>query len=238
MYLDPRAGSKDYIVPLTTIGVPVTERLLDFGDMEIAGRGPDKRPVLVGVEIKKVGDLLTSIRDGRAAEQLRGMARSYEVRWLLIEGYMGPDHSGALSLQERGRFIEARGGFTYQEVAGWLMTMSQTCGVLVKHSASHFESVLWLRALWLWWTAGEWESHRSHLALYEPPMSGLGFEEPSLCQRVAATLPGIGITRARAAAEHFKTAHNMIVADQRQWMEVEGVGKATAARVAAALRLA
>ena len=237
MILDPREGSKDYIEPLKVAGVPVEVEIMEFGDMALTGVGPEGKPVLVGVEAKKVSDLLTSIRDGRAATQLRGMTRAYEVRWLLIEGWMGPDHTGALSTQEHGRFVAARGGFTYAEVAGWLLTMSHTCGVLIKHSASHFESLLWLRSLWLWWCASEWESHRSHLALYQPPMPSTGFLEPPIRQQYAQLiLPGLGPEKALRAADYFPSIEAMVQASAKDWQEIEGVGKKLAAKIVAAQR--
>ncbi len=92
-----------------------------------------------------------------------------------------------------------------------------------------------MRSLELWWTGKEYEEHRAHMAFYTPPLEANPFSEPSLVQRVAAILPGIGNTRSEAVAEHFGSVREMVSADAKVWADVKGVGKITAKKVVAAM---
>src|SRR3990170_3568798 len=86
MRIDTRAGSNELIDPLSNLGVPVESGILASGDIEILGNGPNGTPLLVGIEYKKIPDLIACVRSGRFADQLRGMRDTYLISWLLIEG--------------------------------------------------------------------------------------------------------------------------------------------------------
>ena len=241
--LDPRDGSKELKVPLLNAGLTVEVGTLPAGDVEITGRGPGGRPLLVGVEYKQVRDMLTCVRDGRFAEQLRKMKARHEVRWLLVEGEWRETEAGLLEVRERKGFKE-RGRFTAQEVVAWLLTMTQCGGVLPWFTHDQDESVAWLRALYWWWTSKDYEKHRAHLDWYTPPYAPPNpFEdEPGVVQKVAAALLAQGVTvdvnseRARAAGKHFATVRAMVDADESVWRGVEGIGPKTAKRVVGVLR--
>lgn len=221
--------------------------MLPFGDVEIIGKGPGGRPLLVGVEYKKVPDVLTCIRDGRFAEQARGMAATFEVSWLLIEGEWRLDPmpgSDMLEVREK-RGWESRGGHTYQEMASWMLTMAHRAGVLVWRTSNQRESIAWLRTLYWWWTAKDFEEHQAHLDWYRPPYcpeTPFDVKGPSRAQKVAAALLAEGPTvdvngeRAKAAAAHFGSVGAMLAADEKAWREVEGIGPKIAKRVVEGLR--
>ena len=92
--VDDRAGSKDLIPYLRKLGLETRLERLVAGDVEIIGI--DGTVVLV--EHKQWSDVLACVRSGRFAEQLRGMKREAHVNWLLIEGRLRVEASGALSL--------------------------------------------------------------------------------------------------------------------------------------------
>lgn len=228
--VDTRAGSKDYIEPLVKAGVPAVEATLAAGDVEIIGRGVGGRPVPVGIELKKWPDLLQCIRDGRFADQLKKMSAVYEVKWLLVEGQVEVREHGKLWWKS-GRKFRCDGGHTEQEVAGWLLTMIQCGGILPWFVKTQGEGVRWLRSLWLWWTAKDFEEHRAHLDWYIPPVVGTWVAEPGPVQRVARTLPGVGSTLASVVAGKFSTPAEMITADVERWQAIEGIGKVKARKL-------
>lgn len=233
--IDPRAGSVELEAPLRAAGLDPIFSTLPAGDVEVWGRGPGGRPLLVGIEFKLIPDLLACVRSGRFAEQARGMRQRYEVAWLLVEGEWRLD-GDALEVKERAGF-KARGAFTYQEVASWLLTMAQRGGVLMWRTRDRAETLAWLRAMYWWWTSKDFEEHRAHLGWYTPPATGEALiEEPGLVQRVAAVLPGVGTDRARAAADHFPSVRSMVCADEAGWRAVDGVGPKTAAKIVAAVQ--
>lgn len=205
------------------------------GDVEIIGLGPGGRPLMVGIEFKLVRDVLECVRSGRFAEQARKMKARYEVRWLLIEGDWRTE-AGLLEVKERRGYKE-RGHYTYQEVASWALTMAQRGGVLMWRTHDRAESVAWLRSLYWWWTSKDFEAHRAHLDWYQPPLTNENpFEEPTLVQKVANVLPGIGSDRALAASGAFGSVREMVNADESVWCGIDGIGPKTARKVVEAVQ--
>jgi len=231
--VDTRAGSKELIDPLSRLGVSVSPGILAAGDIEFLGNGPEG-PAIVLVEHKKLGDLFQCIRDGRFADQLRGMRSAGEFNWLLIEGKLrGYAQGSALQMQKSGgRWEHVRAGMTYQEMIGWTITMCAVAGVMVWRTENQEESVAWIHSLYNWWTAKEWSKHRAHADFYKPPVTGGNpFEQPSLVQKVASVLPRIGPTKAVRVAEHFKSVLDMVNADEAQWRAIKGIGVKDAATI-------
>ena len=218
-------------------------RTLPAGDVELEGRGPGGRPLLVGVEFKRIPDMLACVRDGRFADQLRRMKARYEVRWLLVEGEWEVGSGGALGVRERRGYRE-RAGHTYQEAAAWLLTMVQRGGVLVWRTRDRAESVAWLRALYWWWTSKDFEEHRAHLEWYQPAptVEAPWADAPSMVQKVAAALISTGSAvdtgsaRAVAAAAAFPTVRTMVHADEKAWRAVDLIGPKIAKRIVEATR--
>jgi ERCC4-type nuclease len=242
--VDMQAGSSEFLAPMLAAGLPAEPDRLPAGDVEMLGRGPGGRPLLVGVEIKLVRDMLTCVRDGRFAEQARKMKARYEVGWLLIEGEWRIGGTGLIEVRERGGWRE-RGRFTHQEIAAWAMTMVQRGRVLTWRTRDRDESVDWLRTLYWWWTSKDFEVHRAHLDWYTPPYvaeNPMDMSEPGVVQKVAAALLAQGATvdvnseRAKAAAAHFTSVRAMVGADEKTWREVDGVGAKIARRVVEAVQ--
>lgn len=230
--LDMRAGSQDYLHALRAAGLPVEAvAQLPAGDVEIVGRGPGGRPVLVGIELKKCADFLTCVRDGRLSEQLRRMRDRFEVRWIVVEGEWRLGAGDALEMQER-RGWKARGQVSYQEAASYSLTLAQRGGALLWRTGSEQETVSWLRTMYWWWVGKDFEEHRAHLDLYTPPYVPPDGDHgpPSVEQKVAAALlaqgnsVNVGGDRARAVAAHFGTLGAMFSATEKDWRQVEGIG--------------
>lgn len=245
MRVDTRAGSKELLAPLGLAGLPIEPTILPAGDVEFVGNGPQGRPVPVLVEYKDIRDALQCMRDGRFAEQLRTMRTRADVNWLLIEGEWRQNAAGILEVRE-SRGWKDRGHYTEQELDAWLMTMAQSGGALLWRTTDQAESVRWLRTLYWWWTAKEYEDHRAHLAWYTPPYTPPNpFVQggPSVAQKVAAALlargPSVDVNskRAAAVAAHFGgSVRTMVDADAAAWARVEGIGKGTAEKVVEVLR--
>lgn len=236
MKVDTRAGSKELIEPLRALGVLVDPGILAAGDVEILGNGPEGRPILIGIEHKRIEDAIACMRDGRFADQMRAMRESFEVSWLLVEGeWERFDPKKDIAVRRGNKWFTIPGRVTYQEITAWLLTMAQAAGILLYRTRDKAESAAWLRALEMWWTAKEWEEHRAHLDWYQPPIVGNPFAPPNLAVQVAACLPHIGATRAQKVADHFKSVKNMCCNSQEEWVKIEGVGKKIASAVVAAI---
>lgn len=228
LYIDDRVGSRDLAPLLLKRGLPVEVTRLEYGDLTWLGNGPDGLwPV--GVEVKTLGDLLSCIANGRfAGHQLGGLKDCYQVVYLLVEGQWKPGEQGEL-LSWKGSWREVPWGkrkWLYRNVSHWLATMREKGGVTVLRTANRAETVQALHDEYTWWTADEWEEHRSHLQFDRSRSPSL--VRPSGAMRMAAEVPGIGWRRAAAVARHFKTPRRMANASVEEWQEVEGVGKTLA----------
>lgn len=233
--VDTREGSKDYIEPLIASGLPVQSAILPAGDVEIVGKGPGGRPYLVGVEIKKWDDVMACVRSGRFADQLRGMKAAFECNWLLIEGRIRITSSEHVAIERGTRWYTPPGKMKYAELSSWLLNVCSRGGVLLWRTESQQESVAWLRALYWSWVSKEYEQHRSLADFYQPPLDST-FREPSLAQKWAVNVPGIGRELAGRAAEKFGSAYNLAHAGEKEWQGVQGVGGKRAKSVVEAIR--
>lgn len=240
VFIDDRAGSQDLIniPPLSLCGELCR---LESGDACFPGNGPDGQ-LLVGVELKSVRDLVSSMETGRLqATQLPRMQQDYQVIWLLHYGQYRPaTGTGNLEIANgRGQFkLHSIGSrpVPYAYLEGFLFTLA-TQNILVKRVNDLREAAIWIGALARWW-GKPWDKHKS---LHKFDRSRDFVLKPDIDQdllmraRTAAAWPGMGYERAIAAARHFPTITEMVLATRKQWEEVPGVGKGLARAITEAL---
>lgn len=239
MRIDPRAGSGDLHPLLIRRGVKGAElATLTYGDISITGNGPEGCPVAVGVEIKKLPDLVQCIDNGRfVGHQLPGMLECYDQIWLLVEGIWREDSQGTVSCPRGATWkplIAGTGHFSASALNGFLLTVQIKLGVRVMFTGTRQQTVDWLYQLNRWWTGKEYEDHRAHLAFDNSAALTL-VSRPSLVRRMAKELPGIGWGRSAAVARRFPSVFEMCMADEPEWAAIDGIGKITAKRVTEAI---
>lgn len=238
--IDNREGSAALAPLLTARGLPVELGRLNYGDISFIGNGPEGCPISVGIEYKQIMDVLKCVTDGRfAAVQLPGIIQSYPVAWLLVEGNIRADRvSGGLQRRNiRGAWVDASVGqrrFMYRDYIHWLQSVSNLSGIKIHHCATEEESIAWISSVYSWWCVKEWHEHKSLNIMYQPDLfSGTGgpqFVRPSLCRKIAATLPGVGAEKSGAVASHFRTVATMFEADESEWRNIPGIGATIAER--------
>lgn len=239
MRVDRRAGSVDLYGPLIAKGVkPVELATLAYGDIELVGNGEGGCPVSVGVEYKKLPDLIQSIDTGRlVGHQLPGMLQCYDQVWVLVEGIWRESSNGLVEVPRGGTWKPLRAGtghFGAAALYGFLFTLQIKLGIRTMFTGTSSQTVAWLYQLNRWWTAKEWEDHRAHLA-FDQSSALSAISRPSLVRRVAKELPGIGWNRSGDVDRHFSSVVEMVVADRADWEEIPGVGKGIAKAVVEAL---
>lgn len=240
LVLDPRAGSGDLADPLRAL-VPVEVRQLEFGDVEIVGRGPEERPVLVGYELKKVGDFLQCVRDERfVGHQLPGLRKAYEISYLVLEGMWVCGPNGQLMILKRDKKQPHRyevdeppfGEWNYLTLRKHVTTLEMKTGLRVAYTADRRSTVGFLAAEYQWWRA-KYEGHQSHLALRQKDLESENsmvefeaeFQSTRKMKVVADILRGVGIKRALAASRAFRSIRAMVNATVKDWMQVDGFGE-------------
>jgi ERCC4-type nuclease len=224
-------------------GVTCDRSLLTYADACFEGNGPTGH-VTIGVERKKIPDLLTCINDGRfTGHQLVGMKKAYRFVFLIVEGEWKPhDETGVLM-----QLYESKNGYQwgelrprtmYSKLRRFLFSVSLG-GVVVLYTRNIAHTAFDITEIYHWFQK-PWRDHRSLLDLHLgsfwlqdgrtdqlmtlPSLT----RKPSLVRQWASQLPGVGVKKSEDAERVFKTAREMANADELDWMRVPGVGAATA----------
>lgn len=239
LWVDDRAGSIDLMRHEPLLSTAEICRL-DSGDAMILGNGPDG-PLLVGVEVKSIYDLISSMRTGRLqATQLPALIATYDVRWLLIYGNYGPGPRGVLQIYSKGsaprNYQFGSRPVPYGYVESFLCDVA-ALGVHVKNVSSPYAAAQWLGVLARWWNK-PWSKHKGMRALDNSHAVGLmpGMDSATYFRAcVASQLPCIGFERAMLAANHFKSVKEMVGASVQEWSQIPGIGKVIARTILSAL---
>lgn len=234
LMIDPRAGSVELIAPLSAAGLPVEETTLLFGDIAFVGRGEGGTTITVGLEHKKLGDLVNSLDTDRlVGHQLPGMLRTYERGYLVIEGDWDTDDSGRIVVPSKFKHLKTplKGAPPASVLLQRVWTLEHRGGLRVFWAKTQKETIRYVCSLYRAWTDRDLDQHRSHLAMHAPDLDKALLQPVSLKRQIAAQLPGVGYTKSEAVDRHFPTITAMINAPEEDWMLIDGIGKTLARRI-------
>lgn len=238
--IDKRIGSEELAAPLKRMGCRVELAMLDCADVMWTGNGPHiadgkELPCTVGVERKKLSEMLTCFGDSRfVSRQLPKLLDTYDVAWLLIEGTYGVERDGTMAMFHT---FGPRRTHSFEAFAGFQLTLAQKAGLRIVRTANFTETVWWLHTAYRWWQK-PWAKHQSAYALdtVKMPFDPSITRAPSLVRLMASQLPGVGWQRSEAVAAAFPDVRAMVSAGWRTWAKVEGIGEVTARRIVAVLQ--
>lgn len=242
--VDPRIGSGDLVPTLRALGCPVESQSLDFADCAFVGNGPGGKPVLVGIELKQLDDILACVTSGRfSGHQLPGLVETYEEVYLVIEGIYRPNPKDGVLESRHGKdwrpVTIGHRSWMYRDFESFLTTIEIRGGVRLRRTSSRPETARMVAALYGWWQTGV-DEHTSHLAIDRTTQIALEQfmlrgttanllgerpKAPSLRHRIAVELPGLGIRKGGMAAGHFPSVKAMIMASPNEWARLPGIGK-------------
>jgi ERCC4-type nuclease len=202
---DGKGSSRDLIEPMRALGVRVREKLLDSADVMFVGRGNGGEPLTIGVEYKKVGDYISSMKGRMQGEQLPKMLKTFDRRYLFIEGDFEHDAQGRL-LRRAGRaFWKIHPGAPPAiELLKRLFVMELCGGIYTVWTRNQRQTCLWLLALYRTWTDKDLDKHKSHLALYAPDLDPRLGEDIPWFRDACGRLPGISYERSKAFEDTFE----------------------------------
>ena len=208
IYLDMRAGSAELLSHIQPRPSPMQ---LDSGDFMFVGNGL-KGNVLVGGEVKKLGDALQCMQDGRLVTQLRKMLEDYDVLYFVLEarirqnpknGYLQQHLRRKNPKSKTGRMHEfwadamfgAREHVMYEAFMSWLhLSIGFSVGVQVVHTGSNAETGAWISAQHRWYQK-DWSEHKS-LRVFDTSQRP-SLAEPSRAAEVAHALADGSLRQAK-----------------------------------------
>lgn len=208
LLVDSRIGSEDLATPLEKRGLPVyrnpdgTLPMLDSADIAFEGARSGKT-FNVGIELKKLGDLVSSLRTGRLGEQLARMVGpdgAYDYGFLLIEGRWGIGPTGQLTVPRRWGWVPAPGKMMASEMVKQVLTFDLCGGFHVCYCDSRAITLHFIETLYRWFHDKDMTKHKSHLATHTP----VSFLPVSEFRAAVMKWPGIGLQTSLAVESHFK----------------------------------
>lgn len=223
MLIDPREGSKDLVEPMVALGVDAQEAHLEFGDIAFNGRGLKGKPLKIGIEYKKMGDYLSSMKGRLQGHQLPGMVEAYDRRYLIVEGEFEYDSHGRL-LRRAGRSFwkPMPGSPPAVEVLKRLLVMELRGGIYTIPTTKARQTHLWLLALYRVWTDKDMDDHKSHLALYAPDLDPQVSDDIPWFRDACGRLPGVGYRRSKSFELAFEgSMENLMASSMQEIADVE-----------------
>ena len=206
---------------------------LPAGDIAFEGRGEGGACVNIGIEFKKLDELVASIQSerlqGHQLPKMRGTTEeqgAYDISWLLIEGEILYDRAGRL-LQRQKKHTR---NDTFKPMPGKMSISTLMKRITVLHirgglnpiwSPSRGTTLRWIEALYRTWTDKDLDEHESHIAMYEaPPLIPI-----SEYRRCVRTFPAVGMKASKAFEDAFDgslTATVMAPVDKLAAIEIVG----------------
>lgn len=229
LFIDDREP-RDIVKALSQYDIPVTVTRLEFGDCMFEGCG-EHGTALIGIERKRLHDLVTSMHDRRlSGQQLRGMLEVYDYLEVVVEGLWRCGSQGQIE-ELAGEWRTAYGGGTanaYRQLDAYLATLHYRAGVAVWRTMSVIETAAHYAARWHWFQK-PWDRHEAHQEAYVKRTGPYckGAPIPGMVWRVAAQLPGLDKLGQRIAG-HFRSVEEMVLADEAGWRQIKGIGKVRA----------
>lgn len=234
--VDNRTGSIELADTIKAMHVEVEVKHLDYADFRFDGIGP-KGPCSVGIERKKVHDVLCCIETGRfSAHQLPGLIETYDYAYLIVEGSYSVDTTTLALIDPQGATGHGRPyrlgptrTILYRQLDNYLNSIATQSSCRIKTSRNPAETIMQIVDLYHWFQK-DWNQHQSLKVLRKEPAK-FSFFTPSVRQLVASCLPGIGYEKSMHVAQRFRTITEMVLATAKEWAEIPGVGKTLAARI-------
>jgi ERCC4-type nuclease len=228
--IDSRIGSRELAPLLPPIPCELTR--LEYGDCSWVGNGPDG-PVFVGVERKRLRDLLNSMESGRLINhQLLGMSRAYHYSYVVIEGIWRVGESGVIEIPKgKGQWTSSLLGsrkFPASVMDNFTNTLSVMLNTTVVFTPTMRRTSGWISNIYRWWTSKQWRQHRSangtqRVKCRNLPVTALS--EAPIVARVAMELArGVGGDKAMSLARVFASPEELMEATRKELELVPGIG--------------
>lgn len=256
IFIDNRAGSAALVdhSPLDDATIAQLTRL-DAGDAMFVGNGPTGS-LLIGVEVKRIDELISAQQTGRLTTQVERMLDTYGRNYLIYYGWIDTDLEDNLmyDFTDADDYVNLSFGAPINDASGTgrkvpfaylfnLLSDLDESGIRCAHCNTYADVATYINRLHRSWTK-PWAA-RTYLRTVDnsqpKPLipryatNKAEHERIKLFVAVASHLPGMGYVRALAVAKHFPSIRALSNASVLQLMSVDGIGKTGAKRLHAAM---
>lgn len=209
--------------------VKATMEHLQFGDAMLEVNGPEG-PLLVGIERKRLRDMLQCVDDGRmSGHQSIGMRQDFDIRVLMLEGVWRPHDPEGWLMEgySAGAWGHLRQGtrVLYSKLYRYLISL-RLSGIVVDYTRDPFHTAFNI-AEWEHYGQKAWDAHTSQIQLHQAPIPHLT-RKPNLVEKWLYQIDGIGVKKMGIAKRTFRTGLQLAKADEAEWLKIPGVGIKTA----------
>lgn len=218
LLVDPRAGSAELAAPLRRMGLEVDDSQEIPADIAFTGKGDGGRPVTIGVEFKKLGENVASLRSGRlCGHQLPTMREHFDYCWLLVEGELLYDKQGRLQRRAGKRTLKPLpGSMGVSEYLKRLLVLHLRGGLNPWHSNNRQDTLKFIEVLYRTWTDVALDDHKSHLAIYQAPT----LIPVSKTREAFNAWDHIGYTISKAVEDKFGCVRKAANASVEEWAAI------------------
>jgi hypothetical protein len=231
--IDAATGSNELAEPLRRMGLAVEVTHLDFGDIVFSGRGEGGAPLYIGIELKKIGEFVESIRSKRfQGHQLLGLTKDFDRRYLVLEGDYHHDTQGrVVAFRGKGKPRPMPGAGNAVALEQEILNIQTRGGCWVRHTTTRRDTLRFIEACYRYWTEKDLDEHKSHMAVYAPDLDrGLLIPTSDFRRVLVVLLPGIGLATSRAVEERCTvngkpSMRKMLALGEADWAAIETVTK-------------
>ncbi len=202
--IDAATGSNEFEEPLRKKGLPVDVTHLDYGDFVFNGRGEGGEPLYIGIEFKKLTELVESLRSKRfQGHQLLGLCKDFDRRYLVVEGDFHHDKQGrATVFRGKGQPRPIPGVVNAVALEQEIINLGTRGGCWVKTTTTRAQTLRFIEAVYRYWTDKDLDQHKSHLAVYAPDFDRALLTPTSDFRKIVTlVLPGCGLAVSKAVED-------------------------------------
>lgn len=211
--VDYREGSKELLEPLRKRGLNAVIDDLPT-DLVFIGRGVKGAPLSVGIEHKKVQDLMQSLRTNRLNEQADKMVENdFDVKLLFIQGPQRFDQKGRMLRRVGRKEWRPIPGIGHGEIIKRLYSLQFCRGLVWQWFESETTCVKAIELLYRSLTDKDLDKHDSFLQPYQ----AMSIVPMSKRRKTFCTFPGVQRKVSQAVQDHFGTIRRAVAAGPKEW---------------------
>lgn len=214
---------------------------LSSGDFCFAGEG-STGPALIGVERKRIKDMLSSLRTGRLAEQLVAMLNHYDYSFLVLEGTFRTNWYSGILEDKYGKdyapVYVGKSTFLGLELESALTSILATTSIRYIRTRTEKETVEWLVSLNHAFSS-PWDKQLAKVTAIHQPEQYATVGKASTVRRVSHALSGLGWEKSGVLEQNYSSVWNMMstnpececIRPAKDYEKLPGFGKVMSKRV-------